>query len=51
MSLTFDAQWSNTVESNLYLSTLNGTPATANIAKEQEIGKDELIPNGWSRQR
>jgi lpxtg cell wall surface protein, collagen binding domain protein len=50
MSLTFDAQWSNTVESGKPVSVnFNGTIVTANIAKEQEIGKDELISK-WGGQ-
>lgn len=50
MSLTFDAQWNNTVESGKPVSVnFNGTIVTANIAKEQEIGKDELISK-WGGQ-
>lgn len=50
MSLTFDAQWSNTVESGKPVSVnFNGTIVTANIAKEQEIGKDELVAK-WGGQ-
>lgn len=50
MSLTFDAQWSNTVESGKPVSVnFDGTIVTANIAKEQEIGKDELVSK-WGGQ-
>lgn len=50
MSLTFDAQWSNTVESGKPVSVnFNGTIVTTNIAKEQEIGKDELVAK-WGSQ-
>ena len=50
MSLTFDAQWSNTVESGKPVSVnFNGTIVTSNIAKEQEIGKDELVAK-WGGQ-
>lgn len=50
MSLTFDAQWSNTVESGKPVSVnFNGTIVTANIAKEQEIRKDELVAK-WGGQ-
>ena len=50
MSLTFDAQWSNTVESGKPVSVnFDGTIVTANIAKEQEIGKDELVAK-WGGQ-
>lgn len=50
MSLTFDAQWSNTVESGKPVSVnFNGTIVTTNIATEQEIGKDELVAK-WGSQ-
>ena len=50
MSLTFDAQWSNTVESGKPVTVnFNGTIVTANIAKEQEIGKDEVVAK-WGGQ-
>lgn len=50
MSLTFDAQWSNIVESGKPVSVnFDGTIVTANIAKEQEIGKDELVAK-WGSQ-
>ena len=50
MSLTFDAQWSNTVESGKPVSVnFNGTVVTTNIATEQEIGKDELVAK-WGSQ-
>ena len=44
MSLTFDAKWTDAVESGKPVSVnFNGTIVTTNIAKEQEIGKDELV--------
>lgn len=50
MSLTFDARWTDAVESGKPVSVnFNGTIVTANIAKEQEIGKDELISK-WGGQ-
>lgn len=50
MSLTFDAQWTDVVESGKPVTVnFNGTLVTANIAKEQEIGKDELVAK-WGGQ-
>ena len=50
MSLTFDARWTDVVESGKPVSVnFNGTIVTANIAKEQEIGKDELVAK-WGSQ-
>ena len=44
MSLTFDANWTDFVESGKPVSAnFDGTIVTANIEKEQEIGKDELV--------
>lgn len=50
MSLTFDARWTDAVESGkpVYVN-FNGTIVTTNIAAEQEIGKDELIAK-WGSQ-
>lgn len=50
MSLTFDAQWTDIVESGKPVTAkFNGTLVTTNIAKEQEIGKDELVAK-WGGQ-
>ena len=50
MSLTFDAKWTDAVESGKPVSVnFNGTIVTTNIAKEQEIGKDELVAK-WGSQ-
>lgn len=50
MSLTFDAKWTDVVESGKPVSiNFNGTIVTTNIAKEQEIGKDELVAK-WGSQ-
>ena len=50
MSLTFDAQWTDVVESGKPVTAnFNGTLVTTNIAKEQEIGKDELVAK-WGGQ-
>ena len=50
MSLTFDARWTDAVESGKPVSVnFNGTIVTTNIAAEQEIGKDELISK-WGGQ-
>ena len=50
MSLTFDARWTDAVESGktVYVN-FNGTIVTTNIATEQEIGKDELVAK-WGSQ-
>lgn len=50
MSLTFDARWTDAVESGkpVYVN-FNGTIVTTNIAAEQEIGKDELVAK-WGSQ-
>ena len=50
MSLKLDAQWTDKVESGKPVNVnFNGTVVTANIGKEQEIGKDELISK-WGSQ-
>lgn len=50
MSLTFDAKWTDVVESGKPVSVnFNGTIITTNIAKEQEVGKDELVAK-WGSQ-
>ena len=50
MSLTFDAKWTDVVESGKPVSVnFNGTIVTTNIAKEQEVGKDELVAK-WGSQ-
>lgn len=50
MSLTFDARWTDAVESGKPVSiNFNGTIVTTNIAAEQEIGKDELVAK-WGSQ-
>ena len=50
MSLTFDARWTDDVESGKPVSAnFDGTIVTTNIAKEQEIGKDELVAK-WGSQ-
>ena len=50
MSLTFDARWTDAVESGKPVSVnFNGTIVTTNIAVEQEIGKDELVAK-WGSQ-
>lgn len=50
MNLELDAQWTDKVESGKPVSVnFNGTVVTANIGKEQEIGKDELISK-WGSQ-
>lgn len=50
MNLELDAQWTDKVESGKPISVnFNGTVVTANIGKEQEIGKDELISK-WGSQ-
>ena len=50
MSLKFDAEWTDKVESGKPVSVnFNGTVVTANIGKEQVIGKDELIAK-WGSQ-
>lgn len=50
MSLTFDARWTDAIESGkpVYVN-FNGTIVTTNIAAEQEIGKDELVAK-WGSQ-
>ena len=50
MNIELDAQWTDKVESGKPVSVnFNGTVVTANIGKEQEIGKDELISK-WGSQ-
>lgn len=50
MSLKLDAHWTDKVESGKPVSVnFNGTVVTANIGKEQVIGKDELISK-WGSQ-
>ena len=50
MSLKLDAKWTDKVESGKPVNVnFNGTVVTANIGKEQEIGKDELISK-WGSQ-
>ena len=50
MSLTFAANWTDFVESGKPVSAnFDGTIVTANIEKEQEIGKDELVAK-WGSQ-
>lgn len=50
MSLKLDAQWTDKVESGKPVNVnFNGTVVTANIGKEQVIGKDELLAK-WGNQ-
>ena len=50
MSLKLDAKWTDKVESGKPVSVnFDGTVVTANIGKEQEIGKDELVAK-WGSQ-
>lgn len=50
MSLKLDAKWTDKVESGKPVSVnFNGTVVTANIGKEQVIGKDELLSK-WGSQ-
>lgn len=50
MSLKMDAKWTDKVESGKPVTVnFNGTLVTANIGKEQVIGKDELIAK-WGSQ-
>lgn len=50
MSLKLDAEWTDKVESGKPVTVnFNGTVVTANIGKEQVIGKDELIAK-WGSQ-
>lgn len=50
MSLKLDAKWTDKVESGKPVNVnFNGTVVTANIGKEQVIGKDELIAK-WGSQ-
>lgn len=50
MSLKLDAKWTDKVESGKPVNVnFNGTVVTAQIGKEQEIGKDELISK-WGSQ-
>nr|UWD76197.1 MAG: cell-wall agglutinin N-terminal ligand-sugar binding [Bacteriophage sp.] len=50
MSLKLDAQWTDKVESGKPVNVnFNGTVVTAQIGKEQVIGKDELISK-WGSQ-
>ena len=52
MSLKLDAQWTDKVESGKPVNVnFNGTVVTANIGKEQVIGKDELISKWGSQDR
>ena len=50
MSLKLDAQWTDKVESGKSVNVnFNGTVVTANIGKEQVIGKNELLAK-WGSQ-
>lgn len=50
MSLKLDAKWTDKVESGKPVKVnFNGTVVTANIGKEQVIGKDELVSK-WGSQ-
>ena len=50
MSLKLDAQWTEKVQSGQPVNAnFNGTVVTAQIGKEQEIGKDELLSK-WGSQ-
>ena len=50
MSLKLDAKWTDKVESGKPVTAnFNGTVVTAQIGKEQEIGKDELLSK-WGSQ-
>lgn len=50
MSLKMDAKWTDKVESGKPVTAnFNGTVVTAQIGKEQEIGKDELLSK-WGSQ-
>lgn len=50
MSLKLDAKWTDAVESGKPVTVnFNGTVVSAQIGKEQEIGKDELISK-WGSQ-
>lgn len=50
MSLKLDAKWTDKVESGKPVKVnFNGTVVTANIGKEQVIGKDELVAK-WGSQ-
>ena len=50
MSLKLDASWTDKVVSGKPVNiNFNGTVVTANVGKEQEIGKDELISK-WGSQ-
>lgn len=50
MSLKLDAQWTDKVQSGKPVTAnFNGTVVTANIGKEQVIGKDELLAK-WGSQ-
>lgn len=50
MAWEFDAKWSDNVEQGKPVSVnFNGTVVTADIKKEQEIGKDELVAK-WGSQ-
>lgn len=50
MSLKLDAKWTDAVDSGKPVTVnFNGTVVTANIGKEQEIGKDELVAK-WGSQ-
>lgn len=50
MALEFDAKWTDNVEQGKPVSVnFNGTIVTADIKKDQEIGKDELVAK-WGSQ-
>ena len=50
MALEFDAKWTDKVEQGKPVSVnFNGTIVTADIKKDQEIGKDELVAK-WGSQ-
>ena len=52
MSLKLDAKWTDKVESGKPVKVnFNGTVVTANIGKEQVIGKDELIAKWGSKDK
>lgn len=52
MSLKLDASWTDKVVAGKPVTAnFNGTVVTANIGKEQEIGKDELIAKWGSQEK